>query len=307
MNPVKSRDSIKKAYSLFGVRNFAVDSMEELIKIHAETNYANDLKIHLRIKVPNNFSKIKLSNKFGASIKEALIILKEINNISSQIGICFHVGSQCYHPSAFQIGLKKTYNVIKRSGVKVNFVNVGGGFPENICGKETPKLTDYFEEINQNFYKIFNGFSNDIQLFSEPGRSIVSDCLSLVVRVNLRKKEKLFISEGIHSYLNNAGYHNFTYPVRLFNRHVTKPKRIPFCFYGPTCDSNDFMKGPFFLPDSIKEGDWIEIKSMGAYTIPMKTSFNGFSKKSKIYLLKDEINEIHLEPLNFKQECLPPK
>ena len=40
----------------------------------------------------------------------------------------------------------------------------------------------------KNFSKFFKSFSHDIQLFSEPGRSIVSDCLSLVVKVNLRKK-----------------------------------------------------------------------------------------------------------------------
>ena len=44
MNPVKSRDSIRKAYTFYDVRNFALDSLEELKKIHEETNYSNDLK-----------------------------------------------------------------------------------------------------------------------------------------------------------------------------------------------------------------------------------------------------------------------
>ena len=289
MNPVKSRDSIRKAYTFFNVRNFAVDSLEELKKIHEETNFANDLKIHMRLKVPNNFSAINLSNKFGVTINEAPRILKRIDNISSQVGICFHVGSQCLNPEAFKIGLKKTHEVLMSSGVKINFINVGGGFPENICGKPIPKLSNFFNIINKNFSKFFKCFSHDIQLFSEPGRSIVSDCLSLVVKVNLRKKKRLFISEGIHSYLNNAGYHNFIYPVRLFNRQETKAKIKKFCFYGPTCDSNDYMKGPFVLPDSIKEGDWIEIKNMGAYSMSMKTDFNGFLKKPRIFVIRDEI------------------
>ena len=84
-----------------------VDSLEELKKIHEETNFANDLKIHMRLKVPNNFSAINLSNKFGVTINEAPRILKKIDNVSSQVGICFHVGSQCFNPEAFKIGLKK--------------------------------------------------------------------------------------------------------------------------------------------------------------------------------------------------------
>ena len=98
----------------------------------------------MRLKVPNNFSTINLSNKFGVTINEAPRILKRIDNISSQVGICFHVGSQCFNPEAFKIGLKKTHEVLMSSGVKINFINVGGGFPENICGKTNSKTFEFF-------------------------------------------------------------------------------------------------------------------------------------------------------------------
>ena len=60
---------------------------------------------------------------------------------------------------------------------------------------------------------------------------------------------------------------------------------MPFIFFGPTCDSADMMKGPFFLPDSVREGDLIEIKGMGAYSLTMKTDFNGFFEKNNIFIL----------------------
>ena len=41
------------------------------------------------------------------------------------------------------------------------------------------------------------------------------------------------------------------------------------------------MKGPFLLPDSINEGDFIELESMGAYSVTMKNNFNGFLVKPK--------------------------
>ena len=68
----------------------------------------------------------------------------------------------------------------------------------------------------------------------------------------------------------------------MFNKNV-KSKLVAFNFYGPTCDSHDFIKGPFFLPDSIKEGDYIELKNMGAYTVTMNKNFNGFYSKLKVF------------------------
>ena len=66
-------------------------------------------------------------------------------------------------------------------------------------------------------------------------------------------------------------------------RKEKKSKLIPFSFYGPTCDSNDFMKGPFLLPDSINEGDLIELECMGAYSVTMKNNFNGFYSDIKVF------------------------
>jgi ornithine decarboxylase len=50
----------------------------------------------------------------------------------------------------------------------------------------------------------------------------------------------------------------------------------PFRFYGPTCDSLDHMPGPFWLPEDVREGDYVEIGMLGAYGIAMNTRFNGF-------------------------------
>ena len=283
MNPVKSRNSIRKAYSFYKVRNFAVDTFDELDKIYEETNFAKDLNIFMRLKIPNNYSIIKLSNKFGISEKNAPSLLKKIDMISSKVGICFHVGSQCTDPNAFNIAFSLSKKVLKESGVKISYLNVGGGFPQNLREQKVQKISNYLNLINKNFSKFLKNSDEKINLFSEPGRSIVSDCLSLVVKVNLRKKNKLYINDGIHGYLNNAGYLNFTYPVKIFNRKKVGSEIKPFSFFGPTCDSNDFMKGPFFLPDSIREGDWIEIKNIGAYSMTMKTDFNGLNARLRVF------------------------
>ena len=80
MNPVKSRHAIKEAYFNYGVRHFSLDTNEELEKIVQCTNFANDLNLHLRISIPNDYAEINLSKKFGvdgAKAKELLIKLKK--------------------------------------------------------------------------------------------------------------------------------------------------------------------------------------------------------------------------------------
>ena len=36
------------------------------------------------------------------------------------------------------------------------------------------------------------------------------------------------------------------------------------------------LGAPFLLPEDVREGDWIEVGMMGAYSLSMRTHFNGF-------------------------------
>ena len=56
----------------------------------------------------------------------------------------------------------------------------------------------------------------------------------------------------------------------------SQSKNNSFQFLWPTCDSLDYMKGPFLLPNNIKEGDYIELGQLGAYGLTFRTKFNGF-------------------------------
>ena len=286
MNPVKPRYAISEAYFKFGVRHFCLDSIDELNKITEETNFAKDLILHLRIAVPNKFSKICLSEKFGVSFDQAPFLLRKMEKNSLKIGICFHPGSQCMDVKGFSIGMKLADQIIEKSKVNVTYFNVGGGFP-SVYQNITPKdLNFYFKEINNFFAKINK--NKKMILVSEPGRSLVSECMSLIVRVQLRKDDKLYINDGVHGSLRDAGKANFAFPVTLIKEKQKNVLKIPFSFYGPTCDSSDFMKGPFYLPMNIEEGDYIEIRQMGAYSKTMQKKFNGFNFSDKTIIINDE-------------------
>ena len=47
------------------------------------------------------------------------------------------------------------------------------------------------------------------------------------------------------------------------------------------------MKGPFLLPNNIKEGDYIELGQLGAYGTTFRTKFNDFYSDA-IYQVDDK-------------------
>jgi ornithine decarboxylase len=50
-----------------------------------------------------------------------------------------------------------------------------------------------------------------------------------------------------------------------------------FTLFGPTCDPNDRLPKLFRLPEDVREGDWLEISQLGAYSNALQSNFNGFS------------------------------
>ena len=66
MHPVKSRDAIRSAHRVFGIKHYVIDTEDELEKIRAETDGETDLVIHVRLATPPAGAAYNLSAKFGA-------------------------------------------------------------------------------------------------------------------------------------------------------------------------------------------------------------------------------------------------
>ena len=286
MHTVKSRENIKEAYFNYGVKDFSLDTKEELIKILESTNNAKDLTLFVRVAVSNEHAEIDLSKKFGALTSEAMGLLRLAKANSKKIGLSFHVGSQCMHPISYAKGITEIGNIIKRSKIIPDYINVGGGFPTIYPDLVPQSIESYFEEIK----KSLNNLRLDKlpEIICEPGRALVAESGSTIVRVNLRKKQKLYINDGTYGTLFDGGVPNIVYPSRLItNGRMISKKMTAFDFYGPTCDSMDYMKGPFILPNNIKENDYIELGQLGAYGLTFRTQFNGFYS-DKIFEVEDE-------------------
>ena len=286
MHTVKSRESIKEAYFDYNVKTFSLDTKDELIKILESTNQAKDLELFVRVAVSNEHAEIDLSKKFGALGSEASALLRLTKQHAKKIGLSFHVGSQCMHPISYAKGITEIGNIIKKTKILPNYINIGGGFPAIYPDLIPQSLDNYFEEIKKSLENL--KLEKIPEIMCEPGRALVAESGSTIVRVNLRKKQKLYINEGTYGTLFDAGTPNIVYPSRLIKSgKIISKKLTAFDFYGPTCDSMDYMKGPFLLPNNIKENDYIELGQLGAYGLTFRTQFNGYYS-NEIYEVEDD-------------------
>ena len=288
MHTVKSRESIKDAYYKYNVKTFSLDTKDELIKILESTNHAKDLSLFVRVSVSNEHAEIDLSKKFGAISNEAVGLLRLTKQYAKKVGLSFHVGSQCMHPISYSKGIFEIGNIIKKTKIIPDVINVGGGFPTVYPDLIPQSLDSYFNEIKKSLENL--KIEKLPEIICEPGRAIVAESGSTIVRVDLRKKQKLYINDGTYGTLFDAGVPNIVYPSKMItDGRVISKKLTSFDFYGPTCDSMDYMKGPFILPNNIKENDYIELGQLGAYGLTFRTNFNGF--------YSDEVYEVEDNPI----------
>ncbi|MDF7776218.1 type III PLP-dependent enzyme [Sphingomonas sp. AOB5] len=285
MHPVKAEEAIRQAYFEHGVRTFSLDSMEELDKIVGATNGAADLTLCVRIRVSSDLSKLSLASKFGVMPGETKELLIAARQVADALGICFHVGSQAMSPDAYAQAMERVRAAIVEAGVTVDVVDVGGGFPSTYPGMEPPPLELYFETIHRAFESLPVSYSSE--LWCEPGRALCAEYSSLIVRVEKRRGDELYINDGAYGALFDAAHIGWRFPVLLLREPDSNARDMPFSFYGPTCDDLDHMTGPFMLPADVQAGDYIEIGMLGAYGSAMRTAFNGFGSDETV-VMEDE-------------------
>jgi len=299
MHPVKAEEAIAEAYFQHGVRTFSLDTMDELEKIVAATKGATDLELCVRLRVSSDHAQISLASKFGVDLVDARDLLIATRQVADALGICFHVGSQTMSPHAYVQAIERVRAAIVGASVTVDIIDVGGGFPSIYPGMEPPALELYFDTIHRAFESLPVSYSSE--LWCEPGRALSAEYSSLIVRVERKRGNELYINDGAYGALFDAAHVGWRFPVQLLRPEANDSDLEAFSFYGPTCDDMDHMAGPFMLPGDVKPGDYIEIGMLGAYGCAMRTAFNGFSS--------DHVCEVADEPMAslYREEIVAPR
>lgn len=272
MHPVKSAEAIAEAYFGHGVRRFVLDHVDELEKIVETTEGADDLELFVRLAVPGQGAMLTLTGKFGVEVHEAARLVRAARRHAAEVGLTFHVGSQCVDPQAFRRAIDIAAEVVGEVG-DVDHLDVGGGFPALYKGDE-PEFEAFVEVIETAVAE--HGLRCRLQC--EPGRALVADGASVMSRVELRRGRSLYLNDGVYGNLAELKWIGPQFPTRLVRPSgEVGGAQEAFDLFGPTCDSIDSMPGPHWIAAEAREGDWVEVGMMGAYSSALKTAFNGFA------------------------------
>lgn len=277
MHPIKSRRAIYRAYHEFGCRIFSLDSAEELQKIVEETGEAKDLTLVVRLATTGEGSVLPLAKKFGVSEEAFPALLQQTRAYADELGVSFHVGSQCMDPQAYRTAMHRASDLIRKACVTVDIVDVGGGFPSPYPGMTPPPLSAYIDAIDEAFEEMM--VLENADLWCEPGRALCAESASLVTRVDLVRGNDVFLNDGGYGALYDAVHERWRFPMRVFSADGVQKGHLgfeAFKVYGPTCDSADAIEALVHLPVDLCEGDYVEFGNIGAYGQSMATRFNGF-------------------------------
>ncbi len=281
-NPIKTEAAIAKAWFDHGVRCFSLDDELELEKLKRQVPNPSETELSVRFVAPEKHDvQLDLNSKFGANETDAAALLRLVAEAGFKPSLTFHPGTQCTEAKAYSDFIACAARIVKASGVELHRLNVGGGFAANYLHSQAPDLNNYFDAINS---AVAEHFDVAPQLVCEPGRALVNDTVSLLVKViHRRKGGQVFINDGVYGGFSEMNICNMGWPYLCWRGDQPLAGQVAdFTVYGPTCDSVDVMPHHLPMPEQLAVGDYIEVPLMGAYSSSVATQFNGFQSNTYV-------------------------
>ena len=270
-----------------GLDDFTFDNAAEITQIARHAPGAN---VHVRIRVSNEGSVARLSEKFGCEPAAAVPLLRAAREQGLRPrGVSFHVGSQCLEVGRYLEALdlvRAVFDGAAREGMTLEMVDIGGGFPVRYLDEEID-ITAMGRTISSYYDALFG---DAVQLVAEPGRAVVGDAVCLVTRViseSVRDGRRwLYFDDGTYGSFLEVLLYRMRYPLRA----LSDGPPTPYVLAGPTCDCIDVFSrdqrgeiGTVDLPEMHLD-DLLVAGSMGAYTFSESTRFNGFAPPEFVYV-----------------------
>ncbi|KAL9580586.1 MAG: hypothetical protein Q9203_006244 [Teloschistes exilis] len=274
-----------------GVRKMTFDGTDELHKIK---EIYPEAQLLLRIVTDDSGSVCPLSAKYGASLDATQSLLETAWDLGLDVvGVSFHVGSSASDACSFQRAVHDASIVFEQArlrGFLPNILDVGGGFSNELFGIMSQTLNKSLTEY----------FPSNVNLMAEPGRYLVESAFTVVCCIIARRempmedgqpRYMLTLNDGIYgSFMDCFLSHWEPQPRIMRCRDKKSPDEgIRYTIWGPTCDGIDKVVDEVVLFDQLLDvGDWLYFTGMGAYSLCLSTSFNGFSSERTVYHVSTE-------------------
>ncbi|MCD6255285.1 MAG: diaminopimelate decarboxylase [Deltaproteobacteria bacterium] len=288
----KTKEEIEYALKT-GILMFNVESEQELEIIHS---CAKALKksapIAIRVNPdidPRTHPYISTGlkrDKFGIDINKAEVLYKRAASMPylHVIGIDCHIGSQLTLLAPFLEAIKQIkdlYNALKKMGIRLNYIDIGGGLGIPYHEESPPHPYEYANAILELAKDM------DCCLILEPGRVIVGNAGILLTKMLYFKK-----IEGKNFIIVDAGMNDLIRPSLYNAYHAIWPcsKRgrpsIVADIVGPICESGDFFARDREI-ETTYPGELLAIMSSGAYGFSMSSNYNSRPRPAEV-LVKGE-------------------
>jgi ornithine decarboxylase len=280
-NTIKRETEIARARD-HGLNLFAFDSAAELEKL---ARAAPQSRVFCRLLVESKGAEWPLTRKFGCPAAMATELLKRARTLGLHpAGLSFHVGSQQTDPRQWPPAIEAAAGVFRacaRSGIDLDFLNLGGGLPAHYRSP-IPPLRTYAEVIHGALIRHFGG--SRPRIIIEPGRYLVADAgilratVLLIARKSSAAKARwVYLDAGRYNGLAETQGERIRYRLRM---RGDATRVGPVIIAGPTCDSTDIIydHARYELPLDLAIGDYVDFLSAGAYTASYASvEFNGFT------------------------------
>ena len=229
-----------------------------------------------------NISVGHIDSKFGISIHQLPHLVRIVENTKMNIvGIHMHTGSDILDIEVFLYAAEILFDAAKNFK-NLEFLDFGSGF--KVPYKKDDIETD-IEELGKKLSKRFNAFcaeyGKELTLIFEPGKFLVSEAGSFLVKVNVIKQTTSTVFAGVDS-----GFNHLIRPMLYGSQHqidnISNPKGKErfYSIVGYICETDTFANNRR-IPE-IKEGDILSFRNAGAYCYSMASNYNSRYKPAEV-------------------------
>ena len=262
------------------VKEIIVYNLKDLDKINSSAlDY--DFTQDICIRVNSQKYGSRLGVVFNeTNLKRLSNILNKCHNINLT-SLLSHYGTQMNSIEQFKKNIQamaKNLKNLKKIGVTIKNINLGGGFPE-----ATVMPQDQLKIIAQEMKKIIKETGIEYeQIYFEPGRYFIGDAgLFLAEVINVCEDRWTFLNVGNHICPKFARC-----SLRFYNTsQINKPHKFKTSFAGIVPTDQDVLAKNYFFTETINEGDVVLISNVGAYSLTFSNRFP--YSLPKIFIVKD--------------------
>jgi len=229
----------------------------------------------------------QIDSKFGFDMSQVDEIVDLIKNKYKQLnikGLHAHIGSQIFELKSFkdevEILIKELNRINITHNLKLTELNIGGGLGVKYTKEDNPPSTYDLADVLQG---VLNNLTQDLVIYLEPGRSIISTAGVTLYTVGSSKQvpngRKYIAIDGGMADNPRPSMYQALYTAEIANKSDCKQEEVTVS--GRFCESGDILIENILLP-SPKAGDILCVYNTGAYNYSMSSNYNRVEKPAMV-------------------------